>query len=103
MIAHRQGVPDSAELIANVAGTEGTWVTTHRTDLIGDTEHGTRSRAYQYVLHPDRLKRLPTGQAAVIVPGQGTATIAQIFHDPELAQEPRYDAGLFDYPDPQIS
>lgn len=103
VIAHRQGVPESAELIANVAGTEGTWVTTHRTDLIGDTEHGTRSRGYQYVLHPDRLKRLPTGQAAVIVPGKGTATIAQIFHDPKLAQEPRYDASLFDYPDPQIS
>jgi conjugal transfer pilus assembly protein TraD len=96
VIAHRQGVPESAELIADLAGTEGTWVTTRRTDHIGDTEHGTRSRAYQYVLHPDRLKHLTTGQAAVIVPGHHTATIAQIFHDPTLAQEPRYDPELFD-------
>ena len=47
-------------------------------------------------LHPDRLKRLTTGQAAVIVPGQHTATIAQIFHDPTFAQEPQYDPELFD-------
>jgi hypothetical protein len=96
VIAHRQGVPDSAQLIADFAGTEGTWVSTRRTHHIGDTEHGTRSRAYQYVLHPDRLKRLTTAQAAVIVPGQRTATIAQIFHDPMLAQEPRYHPELID-------
>ena len=96
VIAHRQGVPESAQLIADLAGTEGTWVSTRRTDLIGDTEHGTRTRGYQYVLHPDRLKRLATGQAAVIVPGAGRATIAQIFHDPELAEPPRYDAELYD-------
>ena len=96
VIAHRQGVPESAQLIADLAGTEGIWVSTRRTDHTGDTEHGTRSRAYPYVLHPDRLKRLTTAQAAVIVPGQRTATIAQIFHDPMLAQEPQYHPELID-------
>ena len=42
-------MPESAQLIADLAGTEGTWVSTRRTDLIGDTEHGSRTRGYQYV------------------------------------------------------
>jgi hypothetical protein len=42
VIAHRQRVPDSAELIAQIAGTHGSWTHTRRTDDVGTpTETGT--------------------------------------------------------------
>jgi hypothetical protein len=45
-------------LVAVIADIAGTWghLATHRP--IGDTNHGSRTRVYQYVLHPDRLTRL---------------------------------------------
>jgi conjugal transfer pilus assembly protein TraD len=62
LIAHRQVVPASADLIAAVAGTHGAWVSARRSD-------GTRTatRVREYMLHPDALKGLEPGTAAVIV------------------------------------
>ena len=75
VIAHRQNVPESAELIAEMAGTKPAWVTTQQTaqHLIGSGPRGTgsRTRGYEFEIHPSRIKQLATGQAAVITPGSG--------------------------------
>jgi type IV secretory pathway TraG/TraD family ATPase VirD4 len=74
VIAHRQTVPDSAELIAGIAGTHGAWIhttQTHRHLTAADaTPAGTRTRGREYHLHPDTIKHLPTGTAAVITPAR---------------------------------
>jgi conjugal transfer pilus assembly protein TraD len=67
VIAHRQRVPDSAELIAEIAGTKGTWTQTRRTDGTHlPTDSGTRTRTREFHIHPDDLKALPQGTAVVI-------------------------------------
>ncbi len=75
LIAHRQVVPDSATMIADVAGTQGAWSTAKRSDG-GDT----RSRGREYTIHPDDMKNQPQGWAAVIVlTGKRLVCIARIF------------------------
>ncbi len=75
LIAHRQVVPASATLIAEVAGTEGAWSTTVHTD-----GRAMRTRGREYVVHPDEIKSLPLGHALVIVPtGSCPVRIAKIF------------------------
>ena len=66
LIAHRQVVPGSAELIAGVAGTEGAWKVSHYSD--GRT---TRTRTREPVLDPSRIMSLGPGWGAVIVLGAG--------------------------------
>jgi hypothetical protein len=63
LIAHRQVVPASATLIAEVAGTQGAWSTS-----ISSDGRSTRSRGREFVVHPDEIKSLPRGHALVIVP-----------------------------------
>lgn len=70
-IAHRQDVPSSAQAIAEMAGTEKTWQLTHQVGsrpLLGryETGRGTRREAEQFVVHPNEIKRLPTGHAVLI-------------------------------------
>jgi len=87
VIAHRQNVPESAELIAAMAGTKAVWITTQQTEqgLIagGPSGRGTRRRGYEFEIHPGHIKQLSTGQAVVITPGSGQPTIAQICHPQE--------------------
>jgi conjugal transfer pilus assembly protein TraD len=87
VIAHRQNVPESAELIAAMAGTRPAWITTQQTDegLIGTgtSGRGTRRRGYEFQIHPSHIKQQPTGQAVVITPGTGTSTTAFIHHPHE--------------------
>jgi type IV secretory pathway TraG/TraD family ATPase VirD4 len=96
LIAHRQNVPESAELIAAMAGTKAVWVTTQQTEqgLIGGgpTTRGSRRRGYEYEIHPSRIKRLGTGQAVVITPGAGRPTVARILHREKLSDD--YPVGL---------
>ncbi|MDQ6811432.1 MAG: type IV secretion system DNA-binding domain-containing protein, partial [Actinomycetota bacterium] len=75
LIAHRQVVPDSGELIASLAGSTGAW----RTSRHGDGRI-TRTRTRERLLDADQLASLPPGWAAVIVLayGQG-ARIARVF------------------------
>ncbi len=74
LIAHRQVVPASAELIAAVAGNEGTWKVAQHSD--GRT---TRTRGTCEVLEPTRIMGLGTGWSAVLVLGAGSrARIARI-------------------------
>jgi hypothetical protein len=68
LIAHRQIVPDSADLIADVAGTRGGWSAAVRSD--GAATH---TRVREYAIHPDQVKAMPRGWAAVLVPGSTVA------------------------------
>ena len=83
LVSHRQVVPESAETVAAIAGTRGAWITTHQ---IGDgigamrTGLGSRTRGREYRIHPDEIKSLGVGEAAVIVPRLDIATISRIFH-----------------------
>jgi type IV secretory pathway TraG/TraD family ATPase VirD4 len=84
LIAHRQVVPQSAETLAEVMGTRAAWTHTERTETrLGagtPTGHGTRTRTREFVVHPDTIKRLPTGHAAVTSPGHAEPCIARIHH-----------------------
>ncbi len=75
LIAHRQMVPDSAMLLAGVAGTEGSW-----TGSVASDGRSTRSRGREYLFHPDDMKRMRPGHAAVIVPtGESPVSDTRIF------------------------
>jgi type IV secretory pathway TraG/TraD family ATPase VirD4 len=75
LIAHRQVVPGSAELIASVAGRRGVWKVSHHSE--GRT---TRMRSSEPVLDPDRVMSLGRGWAAVLVLGDGArARVARMF------------------------
>jgi type IV secretory pathway TraG/TraD family ATPase VirD4 len=82
VIAHRQNVPESAELIAAMAGTRPTWITTQQTDdgLVGTATsgRGTRRRGHEFHIHPSQIKQLHTGEAVIITPGSGRPTTAHI-------------------------
>ncbi|HTU78788.1 MAG TPA: type IV secretion system DNA-binding domain-containing protein [Solirubrobacteraceae bacterium] len=62
LIAHRQVVPDSAELIASLAGSRGAWRVTRHSD-----GRSTRTRGHEPVLEAERVMRLGRGWAAVLV------------------------------------
>ncbi len=73
VIAHRQGVPESAEMIARMAGTQGVWRVSMRSDG-GEM----RSRAREGVLDPSAVMSLGQGRAAVIELGSGSARLTRI-------------------------
>jgi conjugal transfer pilus assembly protein TraD len=71
IIAHRQNLPDSAELVAGIAGTREVWEHTFQTDnrrsaAEGHSGLGTRRRGHQFNVPPDTIKQLGTGEAVVI-------------------------------------
>jgi hypothetical protein len=68
-LAHRQDVPSSAQTIAQLAGTEEVWEETQRIGgpLTGGVRGGgTRRRAEQFIVHPNEIKTLRTGEAVLI-------------------------------------
>jgi type IV secretory pathway TraG/TraD family ATPase VirD4 len=69
-IAHRQDVPASAQTVAQMAGTEKTWEKSEHVagGLLGGypTRGGTLREVEQFVVHPNEIKTLPTGEAVVI-------------------------------------
>jgi type IV secretory pathway TraG/TraD family ATPase VirD4 len=74
LIAHRQVVPDSAELTARLAGTRGAWSTTWNRD-----GRGTRTRVREYLIGPDEIKTLARGHAAVIrLTGRARVAVARV-------------------------
>jgi hypothetical protein len=92
LIAFRQNVPRSAELVAEIAGTRGAWITTQQTSGHGAGLHtgmGSRVRGREFIIHPDEIKRLNVGEAAVIVPRLGLAKIVRILHPSELPGQRR--------------
>ncbi len=75
LIAHRQNVPDSAELIARMIGTNTVWQHTYQTDtihhIIGRTKEertglGTTKEVEEFRIHPNVIKDLATGQAVLM-------------------------------------
>lgn len=70
-IAHRQDLPESAKMIAAVAGTERVWEQTYHTDRRAllpdrDTGRGTRREVERYRIDPDTIKTLAPGEAIVV-------------------------------------
>ncbi len=70
-IVHRLEVPHSAELIAKLAGTETVMEYTpqlERHPLFGhrETGRGSSREVERFIVHPNVIKSLPTGQAVVI-------------------------------------
>jgi hypothetical protein len=85
VIAHRQTVPESAEMIAQIAGSKPVWLTTQQTQHVAfgppESGRGTRRRGYEPNIDPNTIKNLQTGEAAVITPGSDQEpTIAHIYH-----------------------
>ena len=75
LIAHRQVVPASAELIASMTATRGVWRTSHRSD-----GSQTRTRVLEHVLRAEQIMGLPRGWAAVVGPADGgSASITRMF------------------------
>jgi conjugal transfer pilus assembly protein TraD len=70
-IAHRQDVPSSARMLAAMAGTEEVWEHTRQTvrhPLLGsyDAGRGTRRLAERFLIDPNEIQSLRTGEAVVI-------------------------------------
>jgi conjugal transfer pilus assembly protein TraD len=68
-IAHRQDVPDSARLVARLAGTHWVPEDTRQTgpgSLRGLTPRGTRRMVERYLVHPNEITSLRTGEAVLI-------------------------------------
>jgi conjugal transfer pilus assembly protein TraD len=69
-LAHRQDVPSSAQIVAQMAGTETAWEETERIggSVLGGYRNGrgTRCQVEQFVVHPNEIKTLRTGQAVLI-------------------------------------
>ena len=80
-IAHRQDVPRSARTVAEMAGTVKRWEETRPigAGLFGSRAggRGTRRLAEQFVVDPNEIKSLQTGEAVVIVK-QPTSRVATI-------------------------
>jgi conjugal transfer pilus assembly protein TraD len=80
VVAHRQSVPDSAELVAQIAGTRVIWNKTDQLSHSLATGRGSRTRGREYLIHPDAIKALAPGTAAVAVTSTGACAVARIFH-----------------------
>jgi len=93
LVSFRQNLPESAEMVAAIAGTRGAWITTCQTAGGMGALHtglGSRTRGREYAIHPDEIKSLDGGNAAVIVPRRRLAKIVRVLHpDRGERKEPR--------------
>jgi hypothetical protein len=75
LVVHRQVVPESSELISQLAGSRGVWRTSH-----SDSGHWTRTRSSAALLAPEEIRTLPAGWAATIELGGGAGVrVGQVF------------------------
>jgi conjugal transfer pilus assembly protein TraD len=78
-IAHRQEVPASALAIAQMAGTERVWDVTRQLGRwpLGGGTRATARQVEEFIVHPNEIKGLRTGQAVVIskIRGGGPRTV----------------------------
>jgi conjugal transfer pilus assembly protein TraD len=68
-IAHRQDVPESAEMIAKMAGTRWVWEETRHVRGLLDAGQGPRASRRQverFLVHPNEIKTLPIGHAVAL-------------------------------------
>ena len=82
LVVHRLDAKDAEEIAAQF-GTKSTWKVTHQMDWeTGSTSKGSVRDVEDYVVHPNTLRRLPVGQAAVrSVPTDRTAIVEVIKTD----------------------
>jgi Type IV secretion-system coupling protein DNA-binding domain len=80
LIAHRQVVPSSAELIADVAGTTGAWKVSRHSD-----GRSTRTRVREAVLDPSDVIGLAQGCSAVISLDDGGDVRLTRMHAPTVS------------------
>jgi hypothetical protein len=74
IVAHRQVVPDSAELISRLAGARGAWSTSWSSD-----GRGTRKRVREPLLPIEEVRGLACGWAAVIrLTGRAPVAVARV-------------------------
>ena len=100
VIAHRQNVPESAELIAELAGTREVWLRTFQTveglkaqrEGKRDGQLGSKRRGHEFIVAPDTVKRLPTGEAVVVRKNPHSVRQVRIFS--ELHGAPGYEGQL---------
>jgi len=75
LVAHRQVVPESAELIARLGGSRGVWRTSR-----SDSGRWTRSRSSKPLLSAERIRALQPGEAAALdLAGGGVPQLMQVF------------------------
>lgn len=85
LIAHRQLVPASAELVSRLGGTRGVWRTSSSSD-----GRWSRTRASAPVLRAECVQGLPDGRAAVIdLGGQPVVAIARMLAATQTSSTPR--------------
>jgi conjugal transfer pilus assembly protein TraD len=69
-IIHRQEVPQSAQMVAQMTGTEQVWEETRQTAarlLVGyETGRATKRQVERYIVHPNEIMTLPAGEAILI-------------------------------------
>jgi conjugal transfer pilus assembly protein TraD len=101
-IVHRQDVPSSAQTVAEMAGTERVWEETHQ--LRGPfapagASRGTRREVERFIVHPNEIKTLTTGQAVALskIPA---ARVSRVRVDPH---RPPPSAGRGDQPEPGVT
>jgi hypothetical protein len=91
VVAHRQNVPESAELVAEFAGTREVWVHTFQTDpTYGhasdafQTGQGTKRRGHEFYVAPDTIKQLRVGEAVVVTKNPHDVRLAKMYGPPAL-------------------
>jgi conjugal transfer pilus assembly protein TraD len=68
-LIHRQDVPASADIVAQMAGTHTIWVETQQIRSVlapAGASRGTRRQEERYIVHPNEIKTLEVGQAVVL-------------------------------------
>ncbi|MFI4993429.1 MAG: type IV secretory system conjugative DNA transfer family protein [Solirubrobacterales bacterium] len=89
VIAHRQTVPESAEMIAQIAGSKPVWLSTQQTQHVAfgspESGRGSRRRGQEPNIDPNIIKNLQTGEAAVITPGTDQPPTITHMHHPDEA------------------
>jgi energy-coupling factor transporter ATP-binding protein EcfA2 len=106
VIAHRQNVPESAELVAELAGTREVWIHTFQTDQavpaapdVTPTGRGTKRRGHEFYVAPDTIKQLDVGEAVVITKNPHRVQTASIYktvfiQPPPTDDDPAIEAAL---------
>jgi|GEM_PF-464837 len=92
VVAHRQNVPESAELVAEFAGTREVWVHTFQTDQpVSNTSDffltnalGSKRRGHEFYVAPDTIKQLPTGHAVIVTKNPHDVRLARMYPPPAL-------------------
>ena len=94
VIAHRQNVPESAELVAELAGTREVWIHTFQTDQamtnapdLVPSGRGTKRRGHEFYVAPDTIKQLAVGEAVVVTKNPHHVVPTYMLEPPYLRPE----------------